>query len=122
MADEFKYQVRILTPKSVAKQDKTKNIDVQLEDMVFATLLIEEQSLWVSLPGSYSQSNFEKHPSNRLLLGIIQNIYADAEFAGKKAATYLLVNRTTPDRRFDTFVVDYQSQVSNRGNSDLKRC
>ncbi|MEA3514416.1 MAG: hypothetical protein U9R34_02995 [Nanoarchaeota archaeon] len=122
MANEFKYQVRIITPKSVAEQDKTKDTDVQLEDMVFATPLIEKQSLWVSLPKSYSQSNFEKHPNNRLLLGIIQNIYADAEFAGKKAATYLLIRRNTPDQRFDTFVVDYQSQVSNRRSSDLKRC
>ena len=122
MDNEFKYQVRIITPRSVAKQYGTKHTDVQLEDMVYATPLIEKQSLWVSLPGSYSQSNFEKHPSNRLLLGIIQNIYADAEFAGKKAATYLLVNRDTPDQRFDTFVADYQSQVSNRRNSNLKRC
>ena len=122
MSNEFKYQVRIITPESVAKQDGTKNTDVQLEDMVFATPLIEKQSLWVSLPGSYSQSNFEKHSGNRILLGIIENTYADAEFAGNKAATYLRVKRDTPDQRFDTFVVHYKSQVSNRITSDLKRC
>ncbi len=114
MSNEFKYQVRIFTSEAVVEQEGTKHKDVQLEDMVFATPIIEKQTLWVPLPDSYGKNDFDDNSSNRLLLGEVESIYPDAGFGNKKAATYLLVTRTTIDQRFDKFVEDYQSLVPNK--------
>lgn len=123
--DDFKikYDLRIITPDYVAEQDGTEYTDIHLRDVIFADFLMEKKSLWVRLPDKYGANEFEDNPKHLMHLGIVEAVCNNMEYLDQKAKNFVFVDRTTPDQRFDKFIVDYvTNQKSAKKFSPIKGC